>query len=250
MDKRLIIFSLNQSKKNSPRIGIKENFQLRYLLPLFIKFLARMGYENTSLTNAVRKNKGKFFVFSCDIYDSTTINFIKKFIHNQKFPICYFIVLTSLDEFYKEEQNLEMQISLAPNLRSLILDDAEVGLIGTDETNMTTLSQAAQCERLATSISNFEGKFGAAPIPIYSYPQGAYDVDLINALKSYGFRAAVCNAFGVNDASSDPFQLRRVSLDPFSSMSYFKTIFRLLKLRNRRFVKTDNMELKGEIINI
>ncbi|MBP9706108.1 MAG: polysaccharide deacetylase family protein [Oligoflexales bacterium] len=250
MDKSLIIFNLDQSKKRIPRLGLRENFQLRYLLPLFIKFLTRMGYENTSLTDAVRKNKGKYFVFSCDIYETTTISFIKKFTRHQNLPICYFIVLSTLDEAYKAEQSLAKPFSVAPNLRSLIFDNNEVGLIGADETNMTTLSQAAQCERLASSIKNFEEELGVSPIPIYSYPQGAYDVDLINALKSFGFRAAVCNASGINDASSDPFQLRRVFFDPFSSMSYIKIIYRLLKLRNKRLVKTNKTELKGEILNI
>jgi peptidoglycan/xylan/chitin deacetylase (PgdA/CDA1 family) len=63
-------------------------------------------------------------------------------------------------------------------------------------------------------VNSFDtlGNANVAMTPFFSYPNGDWDNEAVSLVKQAGYRGAVTTQLGVNDASTDPYILRRIAI--------------------------------------
>ncbi len=90
---------------------------------------------------------------------------------------------------------------------------------------LTRLPRGEMVEEVLGSRDALESQLGSR-VTLFAYPNGAYgdfDESVKQVLRDAGFRCAATTVPGVNDASTDPFELRREALwDPLPHMGIFR----------------------------
>ncbi len=75
--------------------------------------------------------------------------------------------------------------------------------------DLTRLSISQAREEIGASRKSLEDTFGVAVVD-FSYPNGIYNERTIDLVREAGYSAAVTTVFGVNDAATDRYKLRRI----------------------------------------
>jgi peptidoglycan/xylan/chitin deacetylase (PgdA/CDA1 family) len=87
---------------------------------------------------------------------------------------------------------------------------------------MSQLSPAAARAETAGSIYDLRREIGAT-FPIFAYPSGGYNQDVMNILKEEGIQIAFTTQRGHNNLrNSDRFQLKRINVGPGTSLPLFR----------------------------
>jgi peptidoglycan/xylan/chitin deacetylase (PgdA/CDA1 family) len=76
--------------------------------------------------------------------------------------------------------------------------------------NLTWLSTQDAHKEIFESKKWLEDEFGF-PIRHFSYPYGAWDERIEEAVQEAGYATAVTTAFGVNDGQTNKYRFRRIS---------------------------------------
>lgn len=98
------------------------------------------------------------------------------------------------------------------DLRTLAADPlVTIGAHGDSHTRLTTLAEDALGEELRHSKKWLEDATGRA-VSVMSYPHGAVDARVRDAVRAAGYSAACCSEFGLNQAGCDPLVMARTDL--------------------------------------
>jgi peptidoglycan/xylan/chitin deacetylase (PgdA/CDA1 family) len=75
---------------------------------------------------------------------------------------------------------------------------------------LTRVSEAEAREKITASKKKLEDMFGV-PIDNFCYPYGDHNPVVRDLVEQSGYKTACTTMFGVNDAASDPFLLKRIT---------------------------------------
>jgi len=111
-----------------------------------------------------------------------------------------------------------------PELRQMVEEGWEVGSHTVNHVILTRVEETTAFEELRRSKEMLEMKL-QRPIYLFAYPNGKqsdFDVTIKNLVRQAGYKVAVTTLDGLNDKSTDPFEIRRRS--PWEShLSRFAT---------------------------
>lgn len=97
---------------------------------------------------------------------------------------------------------------------------ATIGAHGDSHTRLTTLSGPALREELSASKKWLEDATGKA-VTTMSYPHGAVDARVRDAVRAAGYSAACCSEFGLNQAGRNPLAMARTDIWSTDSTAIF-----------------------------
>ena len=107
------------------------------------------------------------------------------------------------------------------DLRTLAADPlVTIGAHGDSHARLTTLAGDALRAELSHSKKWLEDATGRA-VTVMSYPHGAVDANVREAVRASGYSAACCSEFGVNKAGCDPLVMARTDLWSSDGMDVF-----------------------------
>lgn len=95
-----------------------------------------------------------------------------------------------------------------------------IGAHGDSHARLTGLSDQALRQELVSSKAWLEQVTGK-PVTTMSYPHGAVDMRVREAVRAAGFAAACSSEFGINPSAQDPFLLRRTDIWSSDSLDTF-----------------------------
>ena len=112
---------------------------------------------------------------------------------------------------------------LTPAQLRQLADDplATIGAHGDSHARLTGLSDQALQQELVSSKAWLEDAIGKR-VTTMSYPHGAVDARVRDAVRAAGFTTACCSEFGVNQPGRDRLALRRTDIWSSDSLEVFK----------------------------
>ncbi|WP_286264224.1 polysaccharide deacetylase family protein [Thalassotalea atypica] len=122
--------------------------------------------------------------------------------------------LAKVDEIYRDNNATEYPAHMMTlsEVKTLQQKGIEIGAHTHDHPILKTLSHAFQNEQLIQSKALLEHNLGT-PINHFAYPNGKlnddYSVDTVGLVKEAGFASAVSTHWGISNAQSDLYQLKR-----------------------------------------
>ncbi|HZM63137.1 MAG TPA: polysaccharide deacetylase family protein [Vicinamibacterales bacterium] len=87
----------------------------------------------------------------------------------------------------------------------------EIGVHSATHRTLTVLDDAELQEEIVTSRQVVQQETGITPT-FFSYPYGHWDARVRSAVQAVGYRASLTLATGLNDATADPWSLRRINV--------------------------------------
>ena len=97
----------------------------------------------------------------------------------------------------------------------------EIGAHSMTHPRLTLLSADALPQETSGAKSYIEDRLGHR-ISSYSYPYGAYNPGIVQAVKNAGYGLACTSIYGANHPFSPPFELRRIEIPSTDTISDFQ----------------------------
>ncbi|MDP2629540.1 MAG: polysaccharide deacetylase family protein [Candidatus Harrisonbacteria bacterium] len=143
----------------------------------------------------------------------------------QKFnmPASIFVATGLIGSRYTSSDGFEFSMMSAQQLKTM----QESGLVeffphSHRHENLDELPPEEGRKEIIRSEEELESLLGPLPEKIFSYPRGRFSAEIIEYLRESGWKGAVTVKSGLVRAKSDPFRLRRNSVDGKTSFSQFK----------------------------
>jgi len=96
-----------------------------------------------------------------------------------------------------------------PQIREWLSVGHSIGSHTVSHPDLTRLTLRESREEISASRKSLEDTFGVAVID-FAYPGGSYDERIVELVQEAGYSAAVTTEFGVNDAATNTYKLRRI----------------------------------------
>jgi len=136
------------------------------------------------------------------------------------------------NEWDVEKQDAPEPLMDAAQIKEWLAAGHEIGSHSARHRNLKRLSPAEAHEEISGSKKFLEDKFGVE-VRHFAYPFGGWNPQARDLVAAAGYRSACTVIFGVNDAATDPFALRRIV--PLSSAELLrKIIHRLVRQASGR----------------
>lgn len=118
----------------------------------------------------------------------------------------------------------------AAQIREWLEAGHEIGSHSMTHPNLKTLSAAEAREEISSSKKSLEDQFGVA-VRHFCYPFGGWTPQVRDIVVEAGYQTSCTVEFGVNDAATDPFTLRRII--PLSRADVWRKVLHRLAQKAR-----------------
>jgi peptidoglycan/xylan/chitin deacetylase (PgdA/CDA1 family) len=228
------VFCYHSVSENDWRFSInKEMFkkQIEWLIKRFVPITV------ADLEEYLRGNK-KFtkpsFVLAFDDGYKDNLAIID-YLNSKKIKPIFFAMSDTKNASSKELQN-KFSFLNKDDLRVLVKSGWAIGSHSATHQDFSCLSHNDIKNEITGSKNELQGQTGAK-IKYFAYPKGAYNKDIIKAVKNAGYDLAFSLDDEVISVKTNPYAVPRVGVDRTHSFSEFKVVFSVQAIFLRRKIR-------------
>jgi peptidoglycan/xylan/chitin deacetylase (PgdA/CDA1 family) len=205
----MLVLSLVRSdhRKSGKQPRVPSATYLRFL----VRALRLLGCRLATVSEALDAPFGRFACLTIDVADRDVYDRIFPVLDAVGAPATLFVPTRAMARPALSPLVVPRPMMGWKHVRRLVEARWEIGTIGHELANLTEKGYADQRHLVAKAKSLIATRLGITP-RLFAYPFGAYDASTVSCLRDEGFHGGITLRRGLNDGSTDPFQLRRVPL--------------------------------------
>lgn len=201
-------------------------FRLPFFLTYLVRFFRLMGYEFSTVSDALRQVEGRFICLTFTGSHENIYRYAFPALTRLRVPATLFPFTSQLqcDSDTPDTQGKKRKRAMTwRNLKTLSRANWEIGCGGHEPVFLTQLSQSAKEEQISHATHLLKENLKFTP-RIFAYPSGAYDVLTVNLLKEKGYLAALTLRARHSLPTEDLYQLPRVNFNLYNPRHYLRLL--------------------------